>query len=57
MNSSERKARLAELRKRLKVGRAEDTTSANVGAFAVPIGPVLRRKFPWVEVPEEEDDK
>lgn len=36
-------------------GMAGVTTSANVGSFAVPLGPVLRRKVPNVSRGSDDD--
>lgn len=36
-----------------EAGQAGITTSANVGPYQVPLGPVLRRKFPSNSAPED----
>lgn len=36
-----------EVIRELRRLRAEQTTTGNVGAFPVPIGGMLRRKFPY----------
>lgn len=35
--------------------RHEQTTTANVGPYPVPLGPVLRRQFPEEPIDDEEE--